>query len=69
MQALKEKEALQVKSSRLESIVAKACKIVPELHTPQDATPEAKIRKLAGGVREAKAEVGWVTLEFNVKIA
>lgn len=45
-------------SSHLESIVAEACKIVPELHIPEDVQLEAKIRKLAIGVREAKAELG-----------
>lgn len=56
-QALKEKETLQVHSSRLESTVVEACKTLPELHIPEDAQPEAKIRKLAAGVHEAKEEV------------
>lgn len=36
---LKEKEALQTRSSNLESIVAEAHKIVHELHIPEDAQP------------------------------
>jgi len=41
---------------------------MPELHIPEDAQPEAKIRKLAAGLREAKAEVGRVQFELNMKI-
>ena len=45
-------------SSHLESAVAEACKTVPKLHIPKDAEPEAKIRKLAVDVCDARAEVG-----------
>jgi len=46
-----------------------ACKTVPELHILDDAQLEAKIRKLATDVREAKEKVRRVTFEFNLKIA
>lgn len=58
MQDLKEKETLEAHSSRLESVVIKACKTVPEIHIPEDAQPEAKIINLIASVCEAKAEVG-----------
>lgn len=58
-----------MRSSSLESTVAKACKTVPELHIPEDAQVDAKIRKLAAGVQEARAESGRVNFEFNMKIA
>jgi len=48
--------------------VAKACKIVLELHIPEDTQLEAKIRKLATGIREAKTEVARVQFELNMKI-
>ena len=65
--ALKEMETLQAQNSRLESIVAEACRIVPELHIPKDAQLEAKIKKLIAGVREANTEVGGVQFELNMK--
>ena len=68
-QDLKEKEALQMRSSSMELAVVEACKIVPKIHIPEDAQLEAKIRKLATGVCEAKVEVAWVTFEFKMKIA
>ncbi len=45
-----------------------ACKLVPELHIPEDAQLESKVRKLANGVHEAIAKVGRVTFEFNMNI-
>lgn len=39
-----------------------------EFHILEDPQLEAKIKKLAAGVREAKAEVGRVTFELNMKI-
>lgn len=39
-----------------------------ELHIPDDAQLEAKIRKLASGVHEAKVEVGQVQFELNKNI-
>lgn len=45
-----------------------ACKSVTELQILEDAQLKAKFRKLAFGVREARAEVGQVTFEFNVNI-
>jgi len=41
---------------------------VLELHIPEGAQPEEKIRKLATGVHEAKAEVNRVQFELNMKI-
>ena len=61
-QALKEKEELRAHSSSLESTVVKACKTVPELHIPEDAQLEAKIKKLVTGVREARTKVGQINL-------
>lgn len=68
MQALKEKETLQAQSSRLDSVVTKAYRTVSKLHIPEDAQLEAKIGKLAIGMREVKAEVGRVQFEINMKI-
>lgn len=68
-QALKQKKEIQAHSSPLESAVVEACKTVPELHILDDAQLEAKIRKLATDVREAKEKVRRVTFEFNLKIA
>jgi len=55
-------------SSSHELAIAKACKIVPELHIPKDAQPEVKIRKLAVGLRKAKADVGQVAFKLNMNI-
>lgn len=41
---------------------------MPELHISEDAQPEAKIKKLAASVCEAKVEVGRVQFELNMKI-
>lgn len=68
MQNLKEKEMMQAQSSQLESIAAEACRIVLELHILEDAQQEVKIIKLATSVSEAKAELGRVQFEFNMKI-
>lgn len=39
-----------------------------ELHILEEAPPEAKIRKLAAGVCNAKTEVAQVQFELNMKI-
>ena len=57
-----------MRSSSPELAVVEACKTVPELHIPEDAQLEAKVIKLAASVRAARAEVGQVTFEFNMKI-
>ena len=49
-------------------MVGEACRTMLELHILEDAQPEAKIWKLAPGVREAKAKVGRVQLKLNMKI-
>lgn len=49
-------------------MVAEACRTVSELHIPEEAPLEAKIRKLAAGVRNAKIEVARVQFELNMKI-
>jgi len=40
--------------------VAEACRKVPELHIPEEAPLEAKIRKLFVGMWDAKEEVARV---------
>jgi len=40
-----------------ETVVVEACKIVLELHIPEEAPLEAKIRKLAAGVCDARTEM------------
>lgn len=65
--ALKAKETIQVQSIHLAVAVAKVCKIVLELQIPQEVPLEAKIRKLAAGVREAKTEVARVQFQLNLK--
>ena len=37
--------------------LAKACRMVPKFHIPEDAPLEARIRKLATGVHDAKDKV------------
>lgn len=49
-------------------MVAEACKIVLELHIPKEVLLEAKIRKLAAGMGDAKVEVARVQFEMNMKI-
>jgi len=67
-QALKERDTIQEKSSKLMAIVVEACIIVPELHIPKDAQLEAMIQKLVAGVYEAKVKVARVQFEINMKI-
>jgi len=40
---MKKKEALQALSLSLESVVAEACKIAPELHIPEATQLEANV--------------------------
>lgn len=55
--ALKDRDTIQAQNSKLQDVVAEACRIVPKLHIPEDTQPEAKIRKLATGVSKEKAKV------------
>lgn len=56
-EALKAKDTIQAQSSQLEAAVAEACGTMPKLHILEEAPLEAKIRKLATSVRDAKTEV------------
>lgn len=57
MEALNAKETIQVQSAQVVDVVAEACRTVRELHVPEEALFEAKIRKLATGIRDAKAKM------------
>lgn len=50
------------------AVVAEACRTVSELHIPEEASVEAKIRKLAVGVCKAKTKLAKVQFELNLKI-
>ena len=64
-EALKVKETIQAQSAQLAVGVEKACRTVPELHIPEEAPLEAKIRKLVVGIHDAKAEVARVQFELK----
>ena len=49
-------------------MVAEACWTVPEFHIPEEASLEAKIRKLVSGMHDAKAKMAGVQFELNMKI-
>ena len=49
-------------------MVAEACRTVPELHIPEETLLEAKIRKLAACVHDAKTEMTKAQFELNLKI-
>lgn len=66
--AFKAKEMIQAQSAQIAATVAEACRTVPELHTPKEASVEAKIRKLVVGVCDAKVEVARVQFDLNMKI-
>ena len=41
-------------------VLVEACRIFPELHIPEEASLDAKIRKLVAGVHDEKTEVAKV---------
>jgi hypothetical protein len=50
-------------------VLEEACQMVPELAIPAEAPAEARIQRLAAGVREAREEMAKVQLELNLQIA
>lgn len=65
---LEAQKKFQAWNAQLVAMVAEAWKIVLEMHIPEEASLEAKIRKLAVGVCNNKIEVFKVLFELNLKI-
>ena len=56
------------KNERTIVVVVEACRTVTELNIREDAPVDARIRKLAAGVRDARTELAKVQFELNLKI-
>lgn len=53
---------------QIAAVVVEACITIPELHIPEEAPLEAKIRKLAAGVRDAQIDMAKVQFDLNLNI-
>eukprot|EP00253_Pinus_taeda_P028291 PITA_28291 len=63
-----ENTLMKEKNEHTTTMVAEACRTVLELHIPEEAPMEAKILKLAAGVRDAWTKMAKVKFEPNLKI-
>jgi len=63
-----QKKVFQVQNNQLVTVVTETCRTIPELHIPEEAPLEAKIRSLAAGVCNAKKKVAKVQFKLDLKI-